>query len=484
MAEKPIITNLVTNAPGMVTISWAHSGQNNVLWFRIERKDPFGAATNNNHVGSYSDSGLTPSTDYSYRVCAVYRNGSEECTEWKQVRTMDPEPVRPQVDRTPPTITAHEVTPNSIKIKWSGQYHERFHIRWKKSSSPVDLPQIDIDHKGREGYREFTNLDPDTSYSFKIQGVRINVFGTAIMKSHWSDPPVQISTLPSVIPPPIQITPIYSVNNNGDLLWYRHEVLHDGSFHWPSKEGKKVGSGWKDFSKIFGGNDGVIYAVKVSSINMITGRPTGGDLLWYRHTGWINGTFFWASPDAKKLTIRMNSAFISQKWNSFPFLFSGGNGTLYTVANNGDLFWYLHKGWRDGTSSWDSQEGRKVGSGWNNFSKIFSGGNGVIYAIQKSTVDMRTGRRTGGNLLWYRHDGRNTGTWDWASNSGNKVGNNWSRFVNVFSGGNGIIYAIDENGNLLCYRHLGWFEGTFSWSPNSGEKIGHGWKFQHVFTGG
>jgi hypothetical protein len=108
-----------------------------------------------------------------------------------------PEPVhQPPVDRSPPAITAQEVTKNSIKIKWSGRYHERVHIRWNKSANTWDLPQIDIDHKGHEGYREFNNLEPGTSYSFKIQGVSVNIFGKAILKSRWSDPPVQISTLP------------------------------------------------------------------------------------------------------------------------------------------------------------------------------------------------------------------------------------------------------------------------------------------------
>jgi hypothetical protein len=59
--------------------------------------------------------------------------------------------------------------------------------------------------------------------------------------------------------------------------------------------------------------------------------------------------------------------------------------------------------------------GRKVGSGWN-FKQIFSGGDGIIYYITDS-----------GDLMWFRHDGRNDGTMRWTPESGGrKVGSGWS----------------------------------------------------------
>ena len=41
---------------------------------------------------------------------------------------------------------------------------------------------------------------------------------------------------------------------------------------------------------------------------------------------------------------------------------------------------------------------KKVGEHWN-FKRVFSGGEGVIYAISDT-----------GDLFWYRHDGRNDGS--------------------------------------------------------------------------
>ena len=54
---------------------------------------------------------------------------------------------------------------------------------------------------------------------------------------------------------------------------------------------------------------------------------------------------------------------------------------------------------------------------------------GVIYAIQDTGVDPRTGRRTRGHLLWYRHDGRGDGSFKWArqaNSRGKRIGRGWN----------------------------------------------------------
>ncbi|MGI8595478.1 MAG: hypothetical protein ACR2ML_14145 [Solirubrobacteraceae bacterium] len=45
---------------------------------------------------------------------------------------------------------------------------------------------------------------------------------------------------------------IYAVQNNGDLLWFRHEGRADGTFRWASNEGKKVGHGWNSRQALCG----------------------------------------------------------------------------------------------------------------------------------------------------------------------------------------------------------------------------------------
>jgi hypothetical protein len=68
---------------------------------------------------------------------------------------------------------------------------------------------------------------------------------------------------------------------------------------------------------------------------------------------------------------------------------------------NGDLMWYRHDGRNDGSFKWEFKDGKKVGVGWN-VRHVFSGGGGVIYAVMNN-----------GDLMWYRHDGRNDGSFKW-----------------------------------------------------------------------
>ena len=68
--------------------------------------------------------------------------------------------------------------------------------------------------------------------------------------------------------------------------------------------------------------------------------------------------------------------------------------------------------------------------------------------------------------------------------SGKKVGNGWSNFKHVFSGGDGVIYAVRDNGDLLWYRHDGWGDGSFAWAAGSGTKVDKGWSnFIEVLSG-
>jgi hypothetical protein len=94
---------------------------------------------------------------------------------------------------------------------------------------------------------------------------------------------------------------------------------------------------------------------------------------------------------------------------------------IYAVANNGDLLWYRHDGRNDGSEKWAFDAPKKVGNGWN-FKQLFSGGNGIIYAVANN-----------GDLLWYRHDGRNDGSEKWAFDAPKKIGNGWN-FKQLFSG--------------------------------------------------
>jgi hypothetical protein len=144
---------------------------------------------------------------------------------------------------------------------------------------------------------------------------------------------------------------------------------------------------------------------------------------------------------------------------------------IYGVASNGDLDWFRHIGREDGTFRWAFGEARKVGGGWN-FKHIFSGGDGIIYVINQNN-----------DLMWYRHDGRNDGSFKWAFPEGKKVGVGWN-VKHIFYGGNGVIYVINQNNDLIWYRHEGRNDGTFRWTFSDGKKVGNSWNVKQVFSSG
>jgi len=53
----------------------------------------------------------------------------------------------------------------------------------------------------------------------------------------------------------------------------------------------------------------------------------------------------------------------------------------------------------------------------------------------------------------------------------------------VFSGGDGVIYAITHNGDLQWFRHDGRGDGSFRWADTEARKIGVGWNFKQLFSG-
>jgi hypothetical protein len=152
------------------------------------------------------------------------------------------------------------------------------------------------------------------------------------------------------------------------------------------------------------------------------------------------------------------------------FTLTDPKGVIYLEAANGDLLWFGHNGRSNGTFNWASNAGVPVGIAWT-FKQVFSGGDGVIYGIGDN-----------GDLLWYRHDGRNNATFNWASTEGKKVGTGWN-FKKVFAAGGGVIYAIKDNGDLMWYRHDGRGDGSFRWASNEGKKVGSNWNFKDVFAG-
>lgn len=255
---------------------------------------------------------------------------------------------------------------------------------------------------------------------------------------------------------------IYGIGSDGKLMWYRHNGADRGlgletAGAWLGAN--EVGSGWSGFLSVFPGGQHTIYLI----------RPDGM-LEWRQHQGARAGLNEWG-----------NGKTVGRGWNGFKQVFSAGGGILYVIETGGKLRWYKHNGYQTGAGmetpgAWEGP--KEVGRGWADFKLVFPGGNGVIYAI---THD--------GKLLWYRHNGYQTGTgletpgaWE----GSREVGRGWADFKNVFSAGDGIIYAITQEGKLIWYKHNGYLNGRGLENADAWEnpkEVGRGWgKFVEVFA--
>ena len=69
--EKPDNVVAFPNSPGMITLTWTHSGED-VYWFVLEQESPAAVAQVDRDKRVWSVPDLEPSRTYRYRVCAVF----------------------------------------------------------------------------------------------------------------------------------------------------------------------------------------------------------------------------------------------------------------------------------------------------------------------------------------------------------------------------------------------------------------------------
>ncbi|HEY4937834.1 MAG TPA: tachylectin-related carbohydrate-binding protein, partial [Actinomycetota bacterium] len=77
---------------------------------------------------------------------------------------------------------------------------------------------------------------------------------------------------------------------------------------------------------------------------------------------------------------------------------------------------YRDNGWQDGSGGFaNGGVAKQISSGWGTYAKVFSGGNGVIYAIDPA-----------GKLFWYRDNGWQDGSGGFANGGvAKQIRTNW-----------------------------------------------------------
>lgn len=206
---------------------------------------------------------------------------------------------------------------------------------------------------------------------------------------------------------------IYAVEGDGDLVWYRQRRYQDGLQVWadggrfgvPGVDYRlRIGSGWNRFHRVFATSQGVIYGID----------PSGG-LFWYRHFGHLDGKAAFKSDGTQGVAGVDYGLRIGTGWNRFQHVFASSDGTIYAIEANGDLLWYRHTGFLTGAATWRHSTGVRVGSGWNRFRRVFAADRGILYGVEQNG-DLRWYRHSGfaaGLVGWTPPVGKVIGTgWD------------------------------------------------------------------------
>jgi hypothetical protein len=47
------------------------------------------------------------------------------------------------------------------------------------------------------------------------------------------------------------------------------------------------------------------------------------------------------------------------------------DGIIYAIRSDGELLWYRHEGRDDGSAEWTEGTGRSIGTGWGDFQQVF-----------------------------------------------------------------------------------------------------------------
>lgn len=179
-----------------------------------------------------------------------------------------------------------------------------------------------------------------------------------------------------------------------------------------------------------------------------------------------NGDLLWYRKETNASTWQGPKT-VGTGWAGFKDVIAAGGNRFYALTQDGRLLWYQHNGFNTGEFDWNGAN--EVGNGWS-FKRIFAGGDGIIYAIRQDGV-----------LLWYLHHGYKDGTFNWAEPT--EIGTGWGDFRDVFSLGNGAIYAVQQDGTLLLYKHNGYKTGKKDWGNT--RTVGSAWnQFQQIIPVG
>lgn len=170
--DAPTGLTATAMSSSQIDLSWADNA-NNETDYKIERKSGVSLFSEIDSVGanqtSYSDTGLDPSTMYTYRVCAYNSDGNSDYSNDASATTQDV-----PVDTTPPAppsgLSATTVSSSQITLDWNDNSEPDLSGYNVYRSLTTGGPYIYVDSVGISNYSNM-GLDPDTPYYYVVTAI-------------------------------------------------------------------------------------------------------------------------------------------------------------------------------------------------------------------------------------------------------------------------------------------------------------------------
>lgn len=141
-------------------------------------------------------------------------------------------------------------------------------------------------------------------------------------------------------------------------------------------------------------------------------------------------------------------------------LFGGGDGVLYGIGSQDALIWTRV------SPAGVAAPAKTVGTGWGGFRQVVGAGSGVIYAVTQ-----------GGDLLWYRHMGFLDGSVAWQGPY--TVAHGFDRYVRLVAAAGGVLVGVRAGGSADYFHHRDWLTGVSGGEPPPGPTVQSGGEPTH-----
>jgi N,N-dimethylformamidase len=228
---------------------------------------------------------------------------------------------------------------------------------------------------------------------------------------------------------------IFGLCGDGTLWWHKWVLTNPatGGGHWAPGTNNIIHRGFGQYSSVFGGWNGVFYAVDAQ-----------GDLYWFRYLAGdgSTGQGAWANNGVGQK--------IASEKRDYDMFFADQDGVIYGIRHGASLHWfrYLAGDGSNGPGAWaNNGDGIAVGSGFDYGSCVERfAQNGIVYAVWVN----RDHTQPDHELRWYKlanHLTVDRGGWYWVNGNGALVGTG---------------FTVTRSANL---------QGYTSWSVTAGGQL-------------